>query len=91
MKLSYIFYRIFIKILKRAYFTIFIILLSDVNVFSQTPTLTQTPNLTQASSYITHDSLQSVTAGCFHTCGITTDTDKSVYCWGGELFWPIGE
>lgn len=49
----------------------FIFILSSflqVNIFAQTVPAT--------------NSLQSISAGGFHTCGITNDTNKSLYCWG---------
>jgi alpha-tubulin suppressor-like RCC1 family protein len=34
------------------------------------------------SQTVTTESLQSVSAGAGHTCGITTDSNKNVECWG---------
>src|SRR5574344_1900328 len=45
---------------------------------------------TLAFGDVTSDSLQSVSAGFNHTCGITTDISKSVYCWGDNSNGQLG-
>ncbi|MGI6524743.1 MAG: hypothetical protein ACOX2O_05540 [Bdellovibrionota bacterium] len=57
------------------------VLLSFIILFFTNIALSQT---------VTAGSLQSVSAGANHTCGITTDSNKNVYCWGSNEFGRLG-